>query len=364
MKSFTITLLLIIGFSAKSQNIWIADNRPTAPTGAHVFPSVAEAIASASPGDIIHIIPSQFSYGNFTIDKDSLTFFGIGYNPDKEQPSVTTAGTVTIDINTFGIRISGINMGQLTLGTSASGSMGNIFIENGEIDIITGDVCCSDTNLSNIIIRNCIIGRNYTGSEQVIQLEDSDVNSTSIVIANNIIMGSSTTTSGGYGSISVTDAIIKNNLFLGNNSNDFAFNNVVTSTISNNIFLGRRPVGDAVSGDLRNCTFNNNISFGNTINSFPIGIDGNTGDSLLVNTDPLLVNVPIVDDWDFAFDPNPDTGSPALTAGNDGGDIGVSGGTIPYSSTGTPLPVIRALRVPEIIKEGTDLNATIEAKGN
>ncbi len=364
MKSFTLTLLLFIGFSASSQTVWIADNRPTAPTGAHVFASVAEAITAASSGDIIHIIPSQFSYGNFTINKDSLTFFGIGYNPDKEQPSVTSAGTITIDINTFGIRISGINMGQLTLGTSSSGSIGNIFIENGEIDLIIGDVCCSPTNLSNIIIRNCVIGRDISGSNHVIQLEGGSANSTSIVIANNIIMGSSSTSFGGYGSISVTDAIIKNNLFLGNNSGDFAFNNVVTSTISNNIFLGRRPVGDGVTGDLLNCTFNNNISFGNTDNSFPIGIGGNTGDSLLVNTDPLLINVPIVDDWDFAFDPTLDAGSPALNAGNDGGDIGVTGGTIPYSSTGTPLPVIRVLRVPEIIKEGTDLNATIEAKGN
>jgi hypothetical protein len=364
MKSFTITFLFLIGFSATSQNVWIADNRPTAPTGAHVFASVAEAITAASTGDIIHVIPSQFSYGNFTINKDSLTFFGIGYNPDKEQPSVTTAGTVIIDNNRFGIRISGINMGQLTLGSSSAGSVGNIFIENGEIDHITGNVCCTATNLSNIIIRNCVIGKDFTGSEQAIQMESTYVNSTSIVIANNIIMGSSSTSSGGYGSISVTDAIIKNNLFLGNNASDFAFNNVITSTISNNIFLGRRPVTDAVGGDVINSTFNSNISFGNTNNSFPIGSSGNTGDSVLVNTDPLLVNVLIVDDWDFAFDPNPDTGSPALNAGNDGGDIGVSGGTIPYSLTGTPLPVIKVLRVPEIIKEGTDLNATIEAKGN
>lgn len=364
MKFLTTTLLLLIGFSATSQTVWIADNRPTAPTGAHIFSNAAAAITAASPGDIIHLIPSQFSYGNFTINKDSLTFFGIGYNPDKEQPSVVTCGTVTIDLNRFGIRISGINMGQLTLGSGSAGSVGNIFIENAEIDLITGDVCCTATNLSNIIIRNCIIGRNYTGNEHVIQLEDASVNSTSIVIANNIIIGSSTSSSGGYGSISVTDAIIKNNLFLGNNTNDFAFNNVITSTISNNIFLGRRPVTDAVTGDVLNCTFNNNISFGNTDNSFPIGVSGNTGDSLLVDTDPMLINVPIVHNWSFSYDPNPDTGSPALNAGNDGGDIGVSGGTIPYSSTGTPLPIIKVLRVPEIIKEGTDLDATIEAKGN
>ena len=360
--SLLFTVFIVSSLSA--QSVWVVDNRPTAPTGAHVFSDATSAILAASPGDIIHITPSQCGYGNFTINKDSLTFFGIGYNPDKEQPSVASAGTVTIDQNTFGIRISGINMVQLTLGTSAAGAVGNIFIENGEIDLITGNVCCAATNLSNIIIRNCVIGRDYAGFEYGIQLEDTYVNSTSVVIANNVIMGSSTTSSGGYGSINVTDAIIKNNLFLGNNSNDFAFNRVITSTISNNIFFGRAPQTDALTGSVSNSSFNNNISFNNTDDTFPIGISGNTGSGNLETTDPLLSGVTLQDDWDFSFDPTPDAGSPALLGGNDGGDIGLTGGTIPYSVTGSPLPIIKVLRVPEIIKEGNNLDATIEAEGN
>ncbi|NQZ75514.1 MAG: hypothetical protein HRT61_05295 [Ekhidna sp.] len=362
---FTIFLLSVVTYS---QAVWIADNRPNSPSGDHIFPSVGEAIAAASPGDIIHITPSQFSYGNWTINKDSLTIFGIGYNPDKEQPAISNNGTVTIALETFGIRISGLRIDQLTLGSSSSGSIGNVFIENSRINSIEANVCCSVTSLSNIIIRNCILGRDFVGADYIVDIRNTYVSSTSVVIANNIITNSSTTSSGGYGAVNVSDAIIKNNLFIGNDSgNDFAFNNVSTSTISNNIFYGTRPITDGITGSVFNSTFSNNVSFGNnsTSNSFPIGISGNTGDSTFVDTDPLFVNVPLGNEnWDFGFDPSLQGGSPAIGAGNDGGDIGVTGGTIPYSRTGSPLPVIKVLRLPEIIQEGTNTNATIEAQGN
>lgn len=365
MKSLlTLSCALLFVFNLHAQNIWIADNRPTAPTGAHILPDVDAAIAAASPGDIIHVIPSQFTYPNFTVSKDSLTFFGIGYNPNKEQPSVTSVAIVTINPGTFGTRLSGINMTTLNIGTSATGSLGNIFIENAQINQIEGSFCCGPSTVSSIIIRNCILGQSLGSTTHPINLRDTYISSTSVVITNNIIMGSSTTSSGGYGSISATDAIIKNNLFLGNGStNDFAFNDVQTSTISNNIFLGRQPITDATAGDVANCTFNNNLTFGTVNDSIPVG-NGNTSNGNLINMDPLLVNVPIVDSWDFTYDPSPDTGSPAIGTGNDGNDIGVTGGTIPYSVTGSPLPVIQVLRLPEIIQEGTNTNADIEAEGN
>ncbi len=366
--SLSLLFVTLFSFSVFSQTVWIADNRPTAPTGTHIFSNVTDAIAAASSGDIIHITPSQFSYGSWTIDKNDLTIFGVGYNPDKEQPAVVNNSTITIALGVFGVRLSGINASQITLGSSAAGSIGNIFIENGEIDYITGNSGGSATSLSNIIIRNCVIGRDLTTFAAAIDLQNSSVNSTSVIIANNVIMGTTwnPNATNNYGSINVTDAIIKNNLFLGNGSiGDFAFNlAVVTSTISNNIFLGRNPTSDSQGGDVTNCTFSNNISFGAADNVFPIGSNGNTGSGNSENVDPILVNVPIVDDWDFAYDPTPDTGSPAIAAGNDGGDIGVTGGTIPYSVTGSPLPIIKVLRLPELIQEGTDVDATIEAEGN
>lgn len=364
MKSLLIiccALLLTIEVSA--QNVWIADNRPTAPTGAHIFADVASAITAASPGDIIHIIPSQTFYPDFTISKDSLTFFGIGFNPDKDQPNKSWVGNLVIATGVFGTRISGLNVNDdLTIG-NGDGANGNIFIENGDIDrIVTTTIGSPGKVLSNIVIRNCIIGLRETGGSHILDLTQ-ETNPTSVVISNNVIMGASSLASGGYGSIEVADAIIKNNLFLGDGASDFAFNGLTTTTVTNNIFLGRAPVSDALAGTVNNSTFTNNITFGTSNDVFPIGSNGNTGSGNFEATDPMLIGVPIADDWDFANDPSLSGGS-AINGGNDGTDIGLTGGTIPFSITGTPLPTIRVLRLPEIIKQGDNVDATIEADGN
>ncbi|XOV92652.1 MAG: hypothetical protein ACFHWX_20900 [Bacteroidota bacterium] len=365
MKTILTLLLALVTSIGFSQNIWIADNRPTAPTGAHVFADINSAVAAASPGDIIHVIPSSTAYSDAIISKDSLTVFGIGFNPQKDQPNKVSIANITIADNIFGTRISGLVItAALNIGQGGAGSnMGNIFIENCEVARIDGDVCCNTGTKSNIVIRNCLIGEQATSGDYVLHLRGTYVSATSVVITNNVIQGTSSTTNGGYPSIAVRDAIIKNNIFLGNATNDYAFY-VTTSTISNNVFYGRTAMPNGTIGNSSNNTFNNNVTFGSADDALPIGVSGNTGDSALVRTDPLFVNLPLVDDWTFNYDPSPDVGSPLLSAGNDGTDIGVTGSTIPFSSTGTPLPVIKVLRAPEVIKQGTNLNATIEAVGN
>lgn len=355
--------VVFLTLNVTAQTVWIADNRPTAPTGAHIFADIASAITAASPGDIIHIIPSQTFYPDFAVSKDSLTFFGIGFNPDKDQPNKSWVGNLTINTGVFGTRISGLNVnGDITIGTN-DGATGNIFIENGDIDrIVTTTAGSPGKALSNLVIRNCIIGLRETSAIPVLDLTN-ETNPTSVVITNNVIMGTSSATSGGAGSLNVADAIVKNNLFYGNNSSDFAFNGVTTSTITNNIFFGRAPVTDALTGTVNNSTFTNNISFNTPNDVFPIGSNGNTGSGNLQATDPMFTNVPLADDWDFANDPIL-TGGPGITGGNDGTDIGLTGGTIPFSITGTPLPTIKVLRLPEIIKQGDNVDATIEAEGN
>lgn len=364
MKSLlTICCVALLAFQATAQNVWIADNRPTAPTGAHIFADVASAITAASPGDIIHIIPSQTFYPDFTITKDSLTFFGIGFNPDKDQPNKSWVANLVIATGVFGTRISGLNVNDdLTLG-NGDGAIGNIFIENGDIDrIVTTTIGSPGKVVSNLVIRNCIIGMRETSAIPVLDLTN-ETNPTSVVITNNVIMGTSSATTGGAGSLNVADAIIKNNLFYGNNSADFAFNGVTTSTITNNIFFGRAPVTDALTGTVNNSTYTNNISFNTPNDVFPIGSNGNTGSGNLQATDPMFIGVALADDWDFANDPSL-SGGAGVNGGNDGTDIGLTGGTIPFSITGTPLPTIKVLRLPEIIKQGDNVDATIEAEGN
>jgi len=367
MKTLITFILAGCFLVAQGQNIWVADNRPTAPSGAHVFANVTDAIAAASPGDIIHVIPSSTIYPDFTISKDSLTIYGIGFDPDKEQPTVAFVGNISIGTDVFGTRVSGMVVtNTFFIGpTGIASANGNIIIENCEIrGSVDADRCCSTTTLTNLIIRNCIIGNNFTSGDYVIQLRGTYSSVGSVVITNNIIMGTSSTSAGGYPSIYARDAIIKNNLFFGDGStNDFALR-VNTSTISNNIFYGRTANNSAL-GNTTNSTFNNNITFGANDDALPIGLDGNTGDSTLVRQDPMFVNVPLEDDWSFSFDATLMPGSPAeAPAGNDGTEIGIFGSTIPFSTSGSPLPLIRVLRVPEVMKLGDNLDTEIEAIGN
>lgn len=356
----TTTLGFLFTLSLMAQNIWVADNRPTAPSGAHVFSTINAAIAAASPGDIIHVIPSQTFYSNPTLNKDSISIYGIGFNPDKDQPNKVWVEDFIISSGVFGARISGININDdLIIGSSAGESNGNIFLENLDVNRIAhASTCCTASSLSNVVIRNCVIGIREASNQAVIEFTGNYINATSLVITNCVIMGTSSTS--GAGSVNILDAIIKNNLFLGNGSNDNSFGTVSNSTISNNIFLGRVPGGSNVT----NSTFSNNLSFGTENDVFSIGSNGNTGANNIEATDPLIVGVTAVDDWDYSYDPTLDPSSPAVSAGNDGNDIGITGGTIPFSVTGTPLPVIKVLRIPEIIKQGDDLDATIEAVGN
>jgi hypothetical protein len=358
----TLLFSLVLCASGVAQSVWIVDNRPSTATGSHIFATPAEAITAATAGDIIHIIPSSVTYADFTITKDNLTIYGIGFNPNKDQPNTSNVSTITIGTGTIGTRISGMTATEIIIG-NGDGSISNIFIENCLTDriTITGTGLNGGKIVSNVVIRNCVIGLGQTSFNTVIDLTLDATTPSSVLITNNVIMGSSTTSSGGYGSLSTLNAIIKNNLFLGNDTNDFAFNQISTSTISNNIFYGRAPRTDALTGDVTNSTFNNNISFSNTDNTFATGTGVVENGSIF--TDPQL-SFAAVDDWDFAFDPTIPGGSPAENAGNDATDIGITGGTLPFSTTGTPLPIIQVLNFPEIIKEGDNLNATIEAEGN
>lgn len=372
MKTLLAIVFSLVTLIASAQSIWVVDNRPTAPTGAHIFASIDAAIAAASPGDIIHVIPSSVEYAATTISKDSLTIYGIGFDPDKDQPNLSLVNSITFGANVSGIRISGLvitNTGVSVGFENTNSSLGNIIIENCDIKGGInggGDNCCGNKVISNLVIRNCIIGLGYGSGNDLIDLRGTYISSTSNVITNNIIMGTSSTSGNGYPSINVQDAIIKNNIFLGNGPNDYAFS-VNTSTISNNIFYGRTALNNPTIGGtgVFNSTFNNNITFGSLDDALPIGINGNTGDSTLVRQDPMFVNLPLVDDWDFSYDPSVMPGSPAeAPAGNDGTEIGIFGSTIPFKLTGSPLPVIRVLRIPEVIKQGDNLDATIEAIGN
>ena len=376
MKLLKPTLILgviLFAFDAFSQNILIADNRPSRPLGAHVYIGLQEAIDAATDGDIIHLMPSAINYGNVTVNKE-LTIYGIGFSPDKDGPQKAWVDNMSLVDGASNTRVSGINISTaLYIGNSigANYSVSNVFVENSRIKRILRNTSYT-VSFSNVVIRNCIIGWGYTSSAAVMELDNSGGYTLSNVLITNNIITPSTYGSGQYAALRVDDAIIKNNLFLGDNNlstsaNGWGITQSNSCTVSNNIFYGVR----AYTGTVTNTTFNNNLSNlpatdggDGYFNDFATGAgSGTTYSGNITATDPLFTNVGFVYGWDFAYDPTT-SAAEVTSGGTDGTDIGLFGSTIPFSMTGTPLPIIKTLIIPEIIKQGNNLNADIEAVGN
>ena len=180
------------------------------------------------------------------------------------------------------------------------------------------------------------------------------------MIANNVIYGNE---QGGQGGINASNGtIVEHNLFVGDGAGaNLAWEVVTNCVVKNNIFTGQSPQAQiSVTGT----RFENNLSFNTPNDVFP-STSGNLSINNIEATNPLLVNVPFAPSIDFStFDPNLQVGSLAIGGGEDGTDIGVTGGAVPYGEEGTLIPLIQTLSVPTMVVEGEDLNIRIKAKGN
>lgn len=360
MKKLTILLLSFLAAHwCLAQTIYTADNNAGAIGGVNTFTgptALTDAIAAAAAGDIIHVVRSSTNYGAQTIDKQ-LTIYGIGLNPDTDGNERSRVITINIeDPVASGTRISGLRINQLNLGGTA-GNVSNLFIENNVILAIQHTT--NTTTLSNVIIRNNVIGSNYSTIEEKIDLLAGAISN--IIIANNVIY--TTNSSGNHGAVTASNGTsVENNLFVGNgNPGYFSFENFHGNSVKNNIFYGLRPTG--VSGFTNN-TFENNLSFSTGADGFS-GTNGNLSINNLTAQDPTMTNVPLNAAIDFStFDPTLQTGSPAIGSGEGGTDMGVLGGTSPMSLEGTLIPTIQSLTLPSIIVKGDDLPVQIKAKGN
>jgi hypothetical protein len=356
-----IILLITCIHATKAQTIRIANNNPGATPGVNVYTgtnALQNAVNAAVSGDIIHVIPGSIDYGNVIISEKSLTLLGVGLNPKKNIGQRSLATDISLNgAGASGSRISGLHFDRLLLANSSATvhTVNNILVENCQFEVAIGPGFLSNA-ISNIIVRNnIIIGGNNSSEPQAFELYTNS----GFLITNNIIRGHCCS-----GSVISGDGLtIQNNFFYYQGTNGGIFQDVDNSIIQNNIFYRVSPTLNA------NClgnTFTNNISFGHaTSNTFTIGVDGNTGSGNLTNVDPLITNVPATTlPWNYSWDITLLTGSPAINAGQDGTNMGPTGGATPFDPEGTFLPLIEAINMPAIVTQGTSLQVNIKAKGN
>jgi hypothetical protein len=355
MKTILTIFLLSVSVISAQAVVRIVDNNGNRPAGT-IYETFNSAQTAASNGDTLLITPSTATYGTITISK-SITVLGVGFNPDKSTGAKSTVDNITIANGVSNVNISGLVVNTLiSIGQSNAGhTMSNIVIEKCQLDRIAS-VGTSAPTFSNIIIRQNLFYPSLNFNAAVTMNVNNQSN---IIISNNIFSSSDSRIYGGVTSTS-GGLLIDQNIFFGPGTvNQIAFSQLVNSVVTNNIFYGRNPINNA--GSTTSVTFNNNFIFGNGTNTIP-SITGYTV-SNNQTVDPQFEEMP-VGVYDFTKDVTIQTGSPALTAGEGGGEVGVYGGSTPYKNTGVSIPVVKTLTLPTAIKENTNTSATISVNGN
>jgi hypothetical protein len=328
-----------------AQDILIVNNQALTSRNDAVYQSVEEALNIANEGDIIHIIPSLISYGDVELTK-SVKLYGIGVN-DQIHPMQSTLGTITITSNTeqeiANIVLSGLNFNDLVITNTTD----NLQIKANRFNRLIH----SGGTLKNAYFLHNIFSR--------FNLEQT--NNSNVVIANNVI-NVSFTGSNAQSSLSRSEVLLFNNLFLSNASTVDAFlpvfREIDKAVIQGNIFFGVSPFSTTITNSL----IQNNCSFRSSRPDFPTSTNGNTVQNNIENIDPQFVSLPLLSFWDFAFDANLNPSSPLKNAGEDGTDIGPLAGYYPWNPSESPLPFIESIDV-EVQQDNT-LRVRIKAQKN
>ncbi len=325
--SLSTLFIFIFSISLQAQNVLIVNNSGTAATGDHVYSDIQSAVDASVSGDIIQIVPSPTSYGSVTISgKSNLTIVGAGFNAQLNSeivPYYSLVGNMGIDGDSENITIKGIRVSSISMN-----SVSNIVIEDSHLF----GIFISD-NSSTVLVR-----RNFIEATSV---SASFTNISGIVYSNNIIDLQA--------DFRAYNAVLDHNLFR------IRFLTGSNNTYSNNIFLYQG------NGDTDNSIFISNYA------NVDVVTGTNTGSSNIVTSfelSDIMASEEITsNNWNELWDPTPSEPS-ILNGGNDGTDIGPTGGVNPYRVTSFTVPTITGLITPTSVRSGENINATIKAKGN
>jgi hypothetical protein len=347
-----ITLFSLMVLPAMGQTTWIANSAPGAVAGTNVFTganAINNAIAAASNGDIIYVVPSGVVYSTPSFNGKQVSLFGGGFNPSNPSGGVSALGGVYLNANN--VRLSGLVV--LSGGVNMAGSFSNIIIDNCKIRYVTDG--SGGSAKANLVIRNCIIGEEVANGSASLLIGSG---STGVSISNNIIL---CTGSGTACIDELSNAVVQNNIFIGavSGSSVAAFREAVNSDIRSNIFYAVRPSGtNLFTGNI----FQYNLSYDASDNTFPTV--NNTSISNIEDQNPMFVNFGPGTTYPISMDAHLQEGSPAEGTGYEDTDMGIFGGLTPFNVHGAPLPVVHSVTHQTIIDEDSDLTIRIQAEGN
>jgi len=352
--SLFLTFFSILSFNA--QTTITVDNTPQSTT---THKTIQAAIDAATAGDIIYVQASPTSYGTATIDK-ALTIIGRSHSELNNISNLSTVYIYASDVTMKGLKMAGVTARSNVASTTIS----NVNIYESEFNALTLGYSNTNYKLDGIVVRGCI----FNGINQQITGEN-------VLISNNIITSTVTI-------YSPSTIVISNNIFRLTSS--LTFNNYApqeTFILYNNMFVNNY-------GANANITFSGSGDF-NVSNCLTYNYDANGTISFagaapfivnttLENTDPLFTNVDSAVYYSLA---GPSTynsatrleedltfqaGSPALTAGGSGSELGIFNNGFNFKYLGIPrgLPVLDIVNYDGAVPKDGNINVTISAKAH
>jgi hypothetical protein len=320
------------------------------------FTDLQVAINESSMGDTIYIQPSALSYGNITINK-RIHLRGMGHYPEVSGNVGSLLGNILFNStqNIDGASLSGIECGNITVSNGTTGSYNNLSVLNCRFQTILANT--SLPHCSNWIIAGNVIVGNVFGIL-------SKQNNTNWMVVNNIIQQLSVSVSWFIFQYFNASDILKNNIIIANYSAGMVtmFNQTTNLLAENNIILFTQNV-NGFNNTASTLTFNNCLTYSITEQL----IDNLPGNNNLNNINPEFES--ILANGLFSYDNNYalQTQSPAIGAGSDNQDIGISGNGFNFQMRGypadLPYPVQMNLNS-TIINQGGSIIIDFKAEGN
>lgn len=347
MRLLTLFFLSLLAVTSTYAAVRTVSNNASIPAQ---YDNLQAAVDDSEAGDTVYVSWSATSYGNVTLTK-RIVMIGDGYNGGLSGKASQIADLIYSQTdnteNCSGSFISGFKISVVRSGLAT----GNPSIDDMVFTRcwITSNLYFYNTTLSSHNLhedwyfKDCIIGT-FLGS-------NSSANrflGVSNVLFSNCIFTANLQNSG--------NAITFRNCNFFINTN-ITFFNCENMTFENSIFF------DATPQTLTNSVFNNCLTFSTNNDVIPYG--SNTGNDNLVNQNPMFLGYTSA--FDLLDNIRLDDDSPAKTAGTDGTELGVFGGSKPLPDlSGEPnLPYIKSLIIlnSEVGKDGS-LKFKVNAQNN
>lgn len=307
------------------------------------YSDLQSAINSAANGDILYVHASETNYGDIIIDKP-LTLIGFSHSDvDKE----TMIDEVDMLDNASNVKLTGIHFTNDINVNNDNTMITNLIIENNYFDNGSEIYFGGDALVSNMIIRGNILDQIGTNSL-------SWTKYTNTVISQNIIKDDINV----YYHESVT---VENNIFLDgvfvtnadDETGDLEVQDCIFYTSSNSIF---NPNRDGVI--FQNCLSYNDLN----------GVTDLNGTNNINDTNPLFVAA-VNDTFEATLDDYTlQVGSPALTSGVAGDDMGIysTNSAFVFNNFGytAGIPIVTIIAITSQVAPGGTVEVTIQSNSN